>query len=275
MAIGIIVMFALSAIMIVTLHQTQRTFTAVDATRQARTALARSRTSCTPPASTGTRPVQSRQRRDQPHLPQLHRRRGESDAGLARAEPQRQHTRPTPSIRRSTRPPAPAHTWTRGTRGRRRRRFSPTSGPEPGSNPVFKYYAYAPAYALGRQHLLVRARTATTSSPGSDATTAGRPAGHACSPRRCRQLVVEVMMNLFVGPTGRTWPTRRSHRVVRSHHRRDLAPADDTAGLRALRQWIRPAICHANERAHRTLRRPRASACRGRLHDDPRPRHLW
>ncbi|HEX3831614.1 MAG TPA: hypothetical protein VHW04_06555 [Solirubrobacteraceae bacterium] len=39
MAAGIIVLFALSAVMISVLHQTQRTFTRVDATRQARTAL--------------------------------------------------------------------------------------------------------------------------------------------------------------------------------------------------------------------------------------------
>jgi type II secretory pathway pseudopilin PulG len=40
MVAGIVVLFALSAILIATLHQTQRTFTKVDATRQARTALA-------------------------------------------------------------------------------------------------------------------------------------------------------------------------------------------------------------------------------------------
>jgi Tfp pilus assembly protein PilV len=39
MAAGIVILFALSGLMIVTLHQTQRTFTRVDATRQARTAL--------------------------------------------------------------------------------------------------------------------------------------------------------------------------------------------------------------------------------------------
>lgn len=39
MAAGMVILFALSALMIVTLHQTQRTFTRVDATRQARTAL--------------------------------------------------------------------------------------------------------------------------------------------------------------------------------------------------------------------------------------------
>jgi type II secretory pathway pseudopilin PulG len=39
MAAGIVVLFALSAVMISVLHQTQRTFTRVDATRQARTAL--------------------------------------------------------------------------------------------------------------------------------------------------------------------------------------------------------------------------------------------
>lgn len=39
MAMGIVVMFALSDIMIVMLHQSQRTFTRVDATRQARVAL--------------------------------------------------------------------------------------------------------------------------------------------------------------------------------------------------------------------------------------------
>jgi type II secretory pathway pseudopilin PulG len=39
MAMGIVVMFALSSIMIAMLHQSQRTFTRVDATRQARVAL--------------------------------------------------------------------------------------------------------------------------------------------------------------------------------------------------------------------------------------------
>lgn len=41
MAVGIVVLFALSAVMIVALHQSQRTFTRIDATRQARTALAK------------------------------------------------------------------------------------------------------------------------------------------------------------------------------------------------------------------------------------------
>jgi len=40
MAAGVVVLIGLSSIMVVTLHQTQRTFTTVDATRQARTALA-------------------------------------------------------------------------------------------------------------------------------------------------------------------------------------------------------------------------------------------
>jgi prepilin-type N-terminal cleavage/methylation domain-containing protein len=40
MAAGIVVLFGLSDLMIVTLHQSQRTFTRIDATRQARTALA-------------------------------------------------------------------------------------------------------------------------------------------------------------------------------------------------------------------------------------------
>jgi prepilin-type N-terminal cleavage/methylation domain-containing protein len=40
MAAGLVVLFGLVSIMIVTLHQTQRTFTTVDATRRARTALA-------------------------------------------------------------------------------------------------------------------------------------------------------------------------------------------------------------------------------------------
>ena len=39
MGMAIVVLFALSSIMIVTLHQTQRVFTRVDATRQARTAV--------------------------------------------------------------------------------------------------------------------------------------------------------------------------------------------------------------------------------------------
>lgn len=39
MAAGIVIVFGLSAILIATLHQTQRSFTRVDATRQARTAL--------------------------------------------------------------------------------------------------------------------------------------------------------------------------------------------------------------------------------------------
>jgi prepilin-type N-terminal cleavage/methylation domain-containing protein len=40
MAAGLVVLFGLASIMVVAMHQTQRTFTTIDATRQARTALA-------------------------------------------------------------------------------------------------------------------------------------------------------------------------------------------------------------------------------------------
>lgn len=58
MAAGIIVMFAATSIMVVTMHQTQRTFTKVDATRQARTALATLENELHSACVTGTAPVQ-------------------------------------------------------------------------------------------------------------------------------------------------------------------------------------------------------------------------
>ena len=55
-AAGIVIVFALSSILIVTLHQTQRSFTQVDATRQARTGMAmvenELHSACSGPSST-------------------------------------------------------------------------------------------------------------------------------------------------------------------------------------------------------------------------------
>lgn len=58
MAAGIIVMFAATSIMTVTMHQTQRTFTKVDATRQARTALATLENELHSACVNGTAPIQ-------------------------------------------------------------------------------------------------------------------------------------------------------------------------------------------------------------------------
>lgn len=58
MAAGIIVMFAATSIMIVTMHQTQRTFTKVDATRQARSALATLENELHSACVNGTAPIQ-------------------------------------------------------------------------------------------------------------------------------------------------------------------------------------------------------------------------
>jgi type II secretory pathway pseudopilin PulG len=59
MAMGIVVMFALSSIMIAMLHQTQRTFTRVDATRQARVALANIDNALHSACVDGTPPIQA------------------------------------------------------------------------------------------------------------------------------------------------------------------------------------------------------------------------
>ena len=59
MAMGIVVMFALSSIMITMLHQTQRTFTRVDATRQARVALSTIDNAVHSACVDGTPPIQA------------------------------------------------------------------------------------------------------------------------------------------------------------------------------------------------------------------------
>jgi hypothetical protein len=63
MAAGLVVMFALTSIMVVSLHQTQRTFTRVDATRQARTAFANIEnelhSACVAGGTAGDAPIQT------------------------------------------------------------------------------------------------------------------------------------------------------------------------------------------------------------------------
>jgi Tfp pilus assembly protein PilW len=59
MAMGIVVMFALSSIMITMLHQSQRTFTRVDATRQARVALSNIDNALHSACVDGTPPIQA------------------------------------------------------------------------------------------------------------------------------------------------------------------------------------------------------------------------
>ncbi len=75
--------------MIVTLHQTQRTFTRVDATRQARTALSIIENELHSACVGANAPDPGRQHRGQPRLRELLRDLGESDAGLAPAHLQR------------------------------------------------------------------------------------------------------------------------------------------------------------------------------------------
>jgi Tfp pilus assembly protein PilW len=199
MTIGIIVMFALSAIMIATLHQSQRTFTAVDATRQARTALATIENELHSACVNGDAPIQTPS--DSSNLDFL------SYTGGAANPTPTWHVLSLssgtltdsvyPAVYTAT---STGHTWTMGTTRTSRTTLLTNVAQQPGSTPVFKYYAYAQAYTSGGNAFWY-VPDGNNIEPGTTATIPDSSLGTPLSASNAAT-VVEVVVNLFVGPSG-------------------------------------------------------------------------
>jgi prepilin-type N-terminal cleavage/methylation domain-containing protein len=202
MSIGSVVIFAVSAIMIVSLHQTQRTFTSVDATRQARTALATIENELHSGCVNGDAPVQATS--DANALNFLSYTGGAANPAPVWHVLSYSNGTLTDSVYPAVyTPSSTGHTWTQGgTPG------TPTSqttlltnvAQQPGSVPIFKYYAYQQAYTSGGNTYWY-VPDGNTITPG---TTGSTPNSAVATPLTASTAatVVEVVLNLFVGPSG-------------------------------------------------------------------------
>lgn len=198
MAGGIVVMIGLLSIMIATLHQTQRTFTKVDATRQARTAIATIENELDSACVGGVTPIQAGS--DANDLEFL------SFYGTSAAprpvwhelsfDPGK-HSLTDTNYNVTGSGPA----WARGTLASKTTLLSNVSQQSTGAD-VFQYFAYQPAYTDAQKNVYwtipdgnnrvpvtgaVLPLNPLPDSPGLSSASAGT--------------VVEVLINLLVGAT--------------------------------------------------------------------------
>ncbi|MGZ4310872.1 MAG: PilW family protein [Solirubrobacteraceae bacterium] len=199
MSIGLVVMFAVTAIMIVSLHQSQRTFTSVDATRQARTALATIETELHSACVNGDAPVQATS--DGSNLNFLSYTGGAAN--------------PTPvwhvlsysggTLTDSVYPAvytaaSTGHTWTQGTPRTSQTTLLTNVTQQPGGVPVFQYYQYTTAYTSGGNSYWY-VPDGNNITPGTTGSTPNSPVTTPLTAATAAT-VVEVDLNLFVGPGG-------------------------------------------------------------------------
>jgi prepilin-type N-terminal cleavage/methylation domain-containing protein len=200
MSIGLVVMFAVTAIMIVSLHQTQRTFTSVDATRQARTALATIESELHSACVNGDAPVQV----------------GSDGSNLDFLSYTGGAANPTPvwhvlSYSNGTltdsaypavyTPTATGHTWAQGSTATSQTTLLTNVAQQPGGGPVFKYYQYMQAYTSGGNTYWY-VPDGNTITPGTTGSTPDSYVNTLPLTASSASTVVEVSVNLLVGPSG-------------------------------------------------------------------------
>jgi type IV pilus assembly protein PilW len=198
MAVGMVVMFGLTTIMIVTLHQSQRTFTRVDATRQARTALANIENELHSACVGAATPIQSASTAD--NLIFL------SFYGTA-ANPTPVWHQLTFSSSAQTLTDSSYNVggtgpnWTKGT-PLATKTLLVNVARQPGSIPVFQYFAYTPEYtdAVGDVFWTIPDGSNTMPVTGAPLTAAPLTTTSGLSSSDAKG-VVEVLVNLQVGAT--------------------------------------------------------------------------
>ena len=199
MSVGIVVMFALTGIMIVSLRQSQRTFTSVDATRQARTALATVENELHSACVNGDAPIQATS--DSNSLNFL-----SYTGGAANPTPVWHvlaYSSGTltdsvyPAVYTTT---GTGHSWTQGTPRTSQTTLLTNVTQQPGSVPVFQYYQYVTAYTSGGNAYWY-VPDGNNIMPG---TTGSTPNSALTTPLTATMAgtAVEVVLNLFVGPSG-------------------------------------------------------------------------
>jgi prepilin-type N-terminal cleavage/methylation domain-containing protein len=223
MSIGIIVMFAVTGIMIVSLHATQRTFTSVDATRQARTALGTIENELHSACVSSDAPVQATS--DGSTLKFLSYTGGAANPGpvwhvLSYSGGALTDTA-YPAVYTAT---TTGHIWIQGTPGAKTTLLTNVAQQAgPPVVPIFKYYQYVQAYTSGGN--------AYWYVPDGNTITPGTTSSHPDSPVSLLPLtaataatVVEVSVNLFVGPSGEN--------LAKSTLTSDFDPVTDAISLR-------------------------------------------
>ena len=199
-SIGTVVMFAVTAIMIVSLHQTQRTFTSVDATRQARTALSTIENELHSACVNGDAPVQAGS--DGSNLNFLSYTGGAANPTPVWHVLSYSGGTLTDSVYTATyTASSTGHSWTQGSTPTSQTTLLTNIAQQPGSVPIFKYYAYQTAYTSGGNTYWYVA-DGNTITPG---TTGGTPDNYLTAlplTAPTAATVVEVSVNLYVGPTG-------------------------------------------------------------------------
>lgn len=201
MSIGVVVMFAVTGIMIVSLHQTQRTFTSVDATRQARTALATIENELHSACVNGDAPVQATSDGSTLNflsytggganpLPVWHVLSYSGGTLTDSVYPAVYTTSGT------------GHSWTMGTPRTSKTTLLTNVTQQPGTPlvPVFQYYQYVQAYTSGGNAYWY-VPDGNTIVPGTTGTGTASAVGTPLSAANAAT-VVEVVVNLFVGPSG-------------------------------------------------------------------------
>jgi len=200
-SIGTVVIFAVSAIMIVSLHQTQRTFTSVDATRQARTALATIENELHSACVNGDAPVQATS--DGNTLKFLSYTGG--GANPAPVWHVLSYSGGTltdsayPAVYTAT---STGHSWSQGTPGTTQTLLTNVAQqPGPPVVPVFKYYAYQSPYTSGGNSYWY-VPDGNTITPGTTGSHPDNPLSTLPLTASSASTVVEVSINLVVGPSG-------------------------------------------------------------------------
>jgi type II secretory pathway pseudopilin PulG len=198
MACGIVVLFALSTLMIVTLHQSQRTFTRVDATRQARTALANIENELHSACVGAAAPIQS----------------GSTPDSLSFLSFYGTAANPTPVWHQLTfNSPAQTLTdssysvggtgpdWTQGSLVSTKKLLVNVTR-QAGSTPVFQYFAYTPEYTdpVGDIYWTIPDGSNVVPVTGATLPAAALAATSGLSSADAGN-VVEVLINLQVGAT--------------------------------------------------------------------------
>jgi prepilin-type N-terminal cleavage/methylation domain-containing protein len=199
-SIGTVVLFAVSAIMIVSLHQTQRTFTSVDATRQARTALATIENELHSACVNGDAPVQATS--DGSNLNFLSYTGGGPNPIPVWHVLSYSGGTLTDSVYPAVYTASgTGHSWTPGTPRTSQTTLLTNVAQQPGAVPVVKYYAYQQAYTSGGNSYWY-VPDGNNITPGTTGSTPNTSITALPLTSSDAATVVEVGVNLLVGPSG-------------------------------------------------------------------------
>jgi hypothetical protein len=203
MACGTVVVFGLGSIMIVTLHQTQRTFTTVDATRHARTAFATIENELHSACVDGSPPIQG----------VTTGAIGSDDNNLVFISYTGTSASPTPVwhdlsfnataktlVDTTYNVTGTSPDWAPGTTVLSTNTMLTNAAQVNSTTPVFRYFAYTPEYTDTSGNVYWIIPDGTSAVPVTGTTPAASPLTTPLSANDSNN-AVEVVINLLVGPS--------------------------------------------------------------------------